>query len=82
MISPRQFTSGKHHRNAAVWGPTPLQSFANARLLLHPLVLLLLTLGRDVLPSTAAVDFGLVSRFTVPSGYAAPPTAPPTGGGK
>ena len=34
MISPRQFTSGKHHRNAAVWGPTPLQPFANARLLL------------------------------------------------
>ena len=34
MISPRQFTSGKHQRNAALWGPTPLQPFANARLLL------------------------------------------------
>ena len=34
MISPRQFTSSKHQRNAAVWGPTPLQRFANARLLL------------------------------------------------
>ena len=34
MISPRQFTSGKHQRNSALWGPTPLQPFANARLLL------------------------------------------------
>ena len=34
VVSPRQFISGKHHRNAAVWGPTPLQPFANARLLL------------------------------------------------
>ncbi len=34
MISPRQFTSGKHQRNAVLWGPTPLQPFANARLLL------------------------------------------------
>lgn len=34
MISPRQFTSGKHQRNAALWAPTPLQPFANARLLL------------------------------------------------
>ena len=34
VVSPRGFTSGKHHRNAAVWGPTPLQPFANARLLL------------------------------------------------
>ena len=32
MIRPRQFTSGKHQRNAALWGPTPLQHFANARL--------------------------------------------------
>ena len=34
MISPHQFTSGKHQRNAVLWGPTPLQPFANARLLL------------------------------------------------
>ncbi len=34
MISPCQFTSGNHHRNAALWGPTPLQPFADARLLL------------------------------------------------
>jgi hypothetical protein len=43
-ISPRQFTSGRHLRNSKAWvaglpsapiGATPLQSFANARLLLH-----------------------------------------------
>ena len=34
MISPRRFTSSQHQRNAALWGPTPLQPFANARLLL------------------------------------------------
>ena len=39
MISPRQFTSGQHQRNGGggrspQWGPTPLQPFANARLLL------------------------------------------------
>jgi len=35
MVSPRRFSSGQHRRNAALWGPTPLQPFANARLLLH-----------------------------------------------
>jgi hypothetical protein len=35
MISPRQFTSGRHARNAQAWGATPLQPYANARLLLH-----------------------------------------------
>ena len=35
MVSPRRFSSGQHRRNAALWGPTPLQRFANARLLLH-----------------------------------------------
>lgn len=35
MISPRQFTSGRQARNAQTWGPTPLQPFANARVLLH-----------------------------------------------
>jgi len=43
MISPRQFTSGRHARNAQAWGAglpsapigaTPLQPYANARLLL------------------------------------------------
>jgi hypothetical protein len=34
MTSPRRFTSSQHQRNAALWGPTPLQPFANARLLL------------------------------------------------
>jgi hypothetical protein len=43
MISPRQFTSGRHAHNAQVWGAglpsapigaTPLQPYANARLLL------------------------------------------------
>ncbi len=34
IVSPRQFTGGQHRRNAALWGPTPLQPFANARLLL------------------------------------------------
>ena len=36
MISPRKFTSGKHQHNAVLWGPTPLQPFANALLLLSP----------------------------------------------
>jgi hypothetical protein len=35
MVSPRRFSSGQHRGNAALWGPTPLQPFANARLLLH-----------------------------------------------
>jgi hypothetical protein len=35
MISPRQFTSGRHARNAQAWGMSPLQPYANARLLLH-----------------------------------------------
>lgn len=35
MISPRQLTSGRQARNAQTWGATPLQPFANARLLLH-----------------------------------------------
>jgi len=35
MISPHQFTSGRHARNAQAWGATPLQPYANARLLLH-----------------------------------------------
>jgi len=34
MISPRRFTSGQHQRHGEMWGPTPLQPFANARLLL------------------------------------------------
>ena len=34
MVSPRGITSSGHHRNAAPWSPTPLQPFANARLLL------------------------------------------------
>ena len=39
MISPRQFTSSQHQRNGVggrslQWEPTPLQPFANARLLL------------------------------------------------
>ena len=34
VVSPRRFTSDGHQRNAVIWGPTPLQSFANARLLL------------------------------------------------
>ena len=33
-ISPQQFTSGRHLRNSQAWGTTPLQPFANARLLL------------------------------------------------
>ena len=56
MISPRQFTSGRHARNAQVWGAglpsapigeTPLQPYANARLLL----------GENAIPgdTTAAV---------------------------
>ena len=32
--SPRRFTSGQHPRAAGSWPSTPLQSFANARLLL------------------------------------------------
>jgi hypothetical protein len=35
MISPRQFSSRRHVRNAQSWGATPLQLYANARLLLH-----------------------------------------------
>ena len=34
VVSPRRFNSGGHLRNAVLWGPTPLQPFANARLLL------------------------------------------------
>ena len=34
MVSPRRFSSGQHRRNTAAWGATPLQAFANARLLL------------------------------------------------
>ena len=34
MVSPRRFSSGQHRRNTAAWGATPLQPFANARLLL------------------------------------------------
>jgi hypothetical protein len=38
-VSPRSFSSGQHQRNVGgggspLWGPTPLQPFANARLLL------------------------------------------------
>ena len=33
-ISPRHLTSRRHCRNAEYWGATPLQPFANARLLL------------------------------------------------
>ena len=35
MVSPRRFSSGQHRGNTARWGATPLQPFANARLLLH-----------------------------------------------
>ena len=34
IVSPRRFSSGQHQRNTAAWGATPLQPFANARLLL------------------------------------------------
>ena len=34
VVSPRRFNSGGHQHNAVLWGPTPLQPFANARLLL------------------------------------------------
>ena len=34
IVSPRRFSSGQHRGNTAAWGATPLQPFANARLLL------------------------------------------------
>ena len=35
MVSPRRFSSGQHRGNPSLWGPTPLQPFANARLLVY-----------------------------------------------
>ena len=34
MVSPRRFSSGQHRREGTAWPTTPLQPFANARLLL------------------------------------------------
>lgn len=35
MVSPRRFSSGQHPREGTAWPTTPLQPFANARLLLN-----------------------------------------------